>query len=141
MCAPSNGALDEIVGRLLATGLTDSRGRLYTPKLVRVGVSVHHSVAAVSLERLVAERMERAAQVQNGSQQCTPNDPANRKWHAWSRNGSHAEAACCGAHGEGPGAESATYSRPCNVSARSVLLQHQTRIRRAVHSTGWVCPS
>ena len=67
VCAPSNGALDEIVGRLLATGLTDSRGRLYTPKLVRVGVSVHHSVAAVSLERLVAERMERAAQVQRNS--------------------------------------------------------------------------
>jgi senataxin len=63
VCAPSNGALDEIVGRLLATGLTDSRGRLYAPRLVRVGVSVHHSVAAVSLERLVAERMERAAQV------------------------------------------------------------------------------
>lgn len=71
MCAPSNGALDEIVGRLLATGLTDSRGRLYMPKLVRVGVSVHHSVAAVSLERLVAERMERAAQVQGETQSYT----------------------------------------------------------------------
>lgn len=66
VCAPSNGALDEIVGRLLSDKLVDARGRPYMPKLVRVGVSVHHSVESVSLEKLVAERLAKTAQAEGG---------------------------------------------------------------------------
>ncbi len=59
VCAPSNGALDEITIRLLRTGLLNGRGRLWTPMIVRVGVSVHHSVESVSLNAWVAQRMKK----------------------------------------------------------------------------------
>jgi hypothetical protein len=35
VCAPSNSALDEIVLRLITTGLTDQEGRVFTPNVVR----------------------------------------------------------------------------------------------------------
>ena len=61
VCAPSNSALDEIVMRLLAVGLRGSDGAMYKPTVVRVGVHVHHSVAHVSLDKLVDERLAATA--------------------------------------------------------------------------------
>jgi senataxin len=57
VCAPSNSALDEIVLRIMRSGLMDAGGGRFSPPLVRVGVKVHHSVADVSLERLVDARL------------------------------------------------------------------------------------
>ncbi|CAG7911959.1 unnamed protein product [Brassica rapa] len=56
VCAPSNSALDEIVLRLLTTGLRDENAQTYTPKIVRIGVRAHHSVMSVSLDHLVAQK-------------------------------------------------------------------------------------
>ena len=69
VCAPSNSALDEIVMRLLAVGLRGADGAMYKPTVVRVGVHVHHSVAHVSLDKLVDERL--AATVNKVRQGCT----------------------------------------------------------------------
>ena len=44
VCAPSNSALDEIVLRIMQSGLFGPDGDPYSPTLVRVGVSWHHSV-------------------------------------------------------------------------------------------------
>ncbi|KAI7846383.1 hypothetical protein COHA_000094 [Chlorella ohadii] len=57
VCAPSNSALDEIVLRLISVGLTDQDGRVFTPNVVRVGVSIHHSVQSVALDTLVEHRL------------------------------------------------------------------------------------
>ena len=57
VCAPSNSALDEIVLRVMQSGLLGPGGAAYSPTLVRVGVNVHHSVEAVSMESLVRERV------------------------------------------------------------------------------------
>ncbi|KAG7542768.1 P-loop containing nucleoside triphosphate hydrolase [Arabidopsis thaliana x Arabidopsis arenosa] len=56
VCAPSNSALDEIVLRLLTTGLRDENAQTYTPKIVRIGLKAHHSVASVSLDHLVTQK-------------------------------------------------------------------------------------
>ncbi|CAI5472811.1 unnamed protein product [Closterium sp. Yama58-4] len=53
VCAPSNAALDEIVLRLLHTGLRDDSGGMYSPSVVRVGLNAHHSVASVAMDNLV----------------------------------------------------------------------------------------
>ena len=57
VCAPSNSALDEIVLRIMQSGLLGPSGSPYSPTLVRVGVNVHHSVESVSMEALVRERV------------------------------------------------------------------------------------
>lgn len=57
VAAPSNAALDEIVLRLLATGLRDAAGDSYSPSIVRAGLNAHHSVAAVTMDALVTQRM------------------------------------------------------------------------------------
>lgn len=57
VCAPSNSALDEIVLRLITAGLTDQEGHVFTPNVVRVGVSIHHSVQSVALDTLVEHRL------------------------------------------------------------------------------------
>lgn len=64
VCAPSNSALDEIVLRLINSGLRDEAGLLYSPSVVRVGLTPHASVESVSMDALVAHRlssMERSA--------------------------------------------------------------------------------
>lgn len=57
VCAPSNSALDEIVFRILSSGLLDKHGSTFAPSIVRVGVNVHHSVKSVALETLVDKRL------------------------------------------------------------------------------------
>ncbi|KAK9069562.1 hypothetical protein SSX86_011466 [Deinandra increscens subsp. villosa] len=57
VCAPSNSALDEIVLRLLSTGIRDENDRPYTPKIVRIGLKAHHSVQAVSMDYLVEQKL------------------------------------------------------------------------------------
>eukprot|EP00798_Chlamydomonas_sp_ICE-L_P026006 gene26007-11698_t len=44
VCAPSNSALDEIVIRILNSGLMDKDGKLYAPNIVRMGSKPHHNV-------------------------------------------------------------------------------------------------
>ncbi|KAK4739697.1 hypothetical protein R3W88_003394 [Solanum pinnatisectum] len=57
VCAPSNSALDEIVLRILNTGIRDENDRVYSPKIVRIGLKAHHSVQAVSMDYLVEQRL------------------------------------------------------------------------------------
>ncbi|XP_073285730.1 probable helicase MAGATAMA 3 [Primulina huaijiensis] len=57
VCAPSNSALDEIVLRLLNTGIHDESDRAYSPKIVRIGLKPHHSVHAVSMDYLVEQKL------------------------------------------------------------------------------------
>lgn len=57
VCAPSNSALDEIVLRLMNTGLRDEYGQAYIPSVVRVGVNPHHSVQSVAMDYLVEQRL------------------------------------------------------------------------------------
>ncbi|XP_008781447.2 probable helicase MAGATAMA 3 isoform X2 [Phoenix dactylifera] len=57
VCAPSNSALDEIVLRVLRTGIYDEYGHVYTPKIVRIGLKPHHSVQAVSMDYLVEQKL------------------------------------------------------------------------------------
>ncbi|GLT41949.1 hypothetical protein SLA2020_159750 [Shorea laevis] len=58
VCAPSNSALDEIVFRLLKTGVRDENVRTYTPKVVRIGLKPHHLVETVSLDYLVNQKRD-----------------------------------------------------------------------------------
>lgn len=58
VCTPSNAALDELVLRILASGLRDTSGSLYSPKVVRVGLTPHHSVSSVAMDNLVAQRLQ-----------------------------------------------------------------------------------
>ncbi|PHT98582.1 putative helicase MAGATAMA 3 [Capsicum chinense] len=57
VCAPSNSALDEIVLRILNTGIRDENDHAYSPKIVRIGLKAHHSVQAVSMDYLVEQRL------------------------------------------------------------------------------------
>ncbi|KAI3853074.1 hypothetical protein MKX03_020069 [Papaver bracteatum] len=57
VCAPSNSALDEIVLRLLNTGIRDEKDRPYNPKIVRIGLKAHHSVQAVAMDYLVNQKL------------------------------------------------------------------------------------
>ncbi|PIA47781.1 hypothetical protein AQUCO_01400405v1 [Aquilegia coerulea] len=57
VCAPSNSALDEIVLRVLNTGIRDEKDRSYNPKIVRIGLKAHHSVQAVALDYLVEQKL------------------------------------------------------------------------------------
>ena len=57
VCAPSNAALDEIVMRIMYSGLLGPDGNAYSPTLVRVGVNAHRGVEKVSMETLVRERV------------------------------------------------------------------------------------
>ncbi|GLJ40367.1 hypothetical protein SUGI_0830590 [Cryptomeria japonica] len=56
VCAPSNSALDEIVIRLMNTGIRDENGQVYNPSIVRVGLQAHDSVNAVTLDTLFKQR-------------------------------------------------------------------------------------
>ncbi|KAG0463290.1 hypothetical protein HPP92_019359 [Vanilla planifolia] len=57
VCAPSNSALDEIVLRVLQTGIHDEGNNVYNPKIVRIGLKAHHSVQAVSMDYLVEQKL------------------------------------------------------------------------------------
>ena len=56
VCAPSNSAVDEVLGRILDTGLLGSDGARFRPRVVRLaakGVAVSPNVEEVRLENLV----------------------------------------------------------------------------------------
>ncbi|CAH8316930.1 unnamed protein product [Eruca vesicaria subsp. sativa] len=57
VCAPSNSALDEIVLRLMTSGLRDENAQTYKPKIVRIGLHAHHSITSVTLDHLVKQRV------------------------------------------------------------------------------------
>ncbi|KAM5570096.1 putative helicase MAGATAMA 3 [Rosa sericea] len=56
VCAPSNSALDEIVLRVMNSGVRDESDRSYSPKIVRIGVKEHHSIRSVSINELVQRK-------------------------------------------------------------------------------------
>jgi len=58
LCAPSNGAVDEIVTRLIRDGLLNAEGRKYNPNIVRIGPGSHNDVETVSLEYMVRCRQQ-----------------------------------------------------------------------------------
>eukprot|EP00850_Spirogloea_muscicola_P016885 SM000140S00634 [mRNA] locus=s140:272814:280016:- [translate_table: standard] len=60
LCAPSNAALDELVLRLLSSGLHDENGVRYAPSIVRVGINAHNFVEAVTMDTLVAQKLASA---------------------------------------------------------------------------------
>mmetsp|Transcript_38001 Transcript_38001/g.63069 ORF Transcript_38001/g.63069 Transcript_38001/m.63069 type:complete len:479 (-) Transcript_38001:1271-2707(-) len=55
--APSNAAIDEIVIRLIGTGLYNADGILYVPSVVRVGPNFHPSLRNVALDALMTARL------------------------------------------------------------------------------------
>ncbi|VAI43122.1 unnamed protein product [Triticum turgidum subsp. durum] len=61
VCAPSNSALDEIVLRVLQTGIRDENNNTYNPKIVRIGLKAHHSVKAVSMDYLIQQKQSGVA--------------------------------------------------------------------------------
>ncbi|KAI4312515.1 hypothetical protein MLD38_037321 [Melastoma candidum] len=61
VCAPSNSALDEIVLRVLNSGIRDEDGHAYNPKIVRIGLKAHHSVQAVSMDHLVQQKQSQGS--------------------------------------------------------------------------------
>ena len=64
VCAPSNSAVDEVLGRILATGLVGPDGDRFQPRVVRLsakGVSVAPNVEPVRLETLVEKSISSAA--------------------------------------------------------------------------------
>ncbi|XP_042413875.1 probable helicase MAGATAMA 3 [Zingiber officinale] len=67
VCAPSNSALDEIVLRLLHTGIYDENGRIYNPKIVRIGLKAHHLVQAVSMDYLVEQKLAGVDRITSGA--------------------------------------------------------------------------
>ena len=58
VCAPSNGAVDEIVMRLMEEKLFHEDGSRYSPKIVRIGVKIHDEVKGQSMEHLAAEKLK-----------------------------------------------------------------------------------
>ncbi|KAL8528057.1 hypothetical protein ACS0TY_005756 [Phlomoides rotata] len=69
VCAPSNSALDEIVIRLLNSGIRDENDHAYNPKIVRIGLKPHHSVQAVSMDYLVEQKLAAGGNSQVGDKQ------------------------------------------------------------------------
>lgn len=69
VCAPSNSALDEIVLRVLHTGIHDENDHVYNPKIVRIGLKPHHSVKAVSMDYLVEQRLAGVGHSSSASKQ------------------------------------------------------------------------
>ncbi|ONK60305.1 uncharacterized protein A4U43_C08F16750 [Asparagus officinalis] len=69
VCAPSNSALDEIVLRVLHTGIHDESDHVYNPKIVRIGLKPHHSVKAVSMDHLVEQRLAGIGHSSSGAKQ------------------------------------------------------------------------
>ncbi|KAK4846134.1 hypothetical protein QYF36_013474 [Acer negundo] len=61
VCAPSNSALDEIVLRLLNTGIRNENVHAYTPKIVRIGLNAHHSINSVAMDHLVEQKRDDSA--------------------------------------------------------------------------------
>eukprot|EP00898_Chlorokybus_atmophyticus_P000829 jgi/Chlat1/1747/Chrsp13S02159 len=60
VCAPSNSALDELVLRMLNSGIPDEQGKHYVPNIVRVGLNPHHSVHGVCMDTMVNQRLNAA---------------------------------------------------------------------------------
>ncbi|OMJ25781.1 Helicase sen1 [Smittium culicis] len=79
VCAPSNAAVDEIVQRL-KEGVIDSNGKIFVPKIVRVGQSesINSSVRDLTLDQLVEDQLSRATSLLDSGSTSSINstDPA-----------------------------------------------------------------
>ncbi|KAG0553297.1 hypothetical protein KC19_12G000100 [Ceratodon purpureus] len=73
VCAQSNGAVDELVGRLWKDGLYDKDGEFFRPSLVRVGNmnTVHPDSMDIFIDTVVEKRLaaERSATLVDGNRQ------------------------------------------------------------------------
>ncbi|KAK3142623.1 hypothetical protein QOZ80_4BG0349090 [Eleusine coracana subsp. coracana] len=74
VCAPSNSALDEIVLRVLRTGIRDENNSTYSPKIVRVGLKAHHSVKAVSMDYLINQKRSGVGTLDGGRREAGGDD-------------------------------------------------------------------
>ena len=61
VAAPSNGAVDNIIMKIMETGFIDGSGRKYNPSICRFGRGQTKQVADVSLDKLVDDIYEGAA--------------------------------------------------------------------------------
>jgi senataxin len=57
VCAPSNVAIDEIIRKMINTGLLDSDGKTIHPKFVRIGPNYHPSLKEYSLDHMVNQKL------------------------------------------------------------------------------------
>jgi senataxin len=57
VCAPSNVAIDEIVRKMMSSGLKDSEGNNYMVKFVRIGPNYHPSVREYALDFQMTEKI------------------------------------------------------------------------------------
>jgi len=122
VCAPSNSALDEVVARLLSPGLVDGAGRRGPPALVRIGLSIHRSVAGVALDALVDARLRgRGSAGIAGAVAASSAGPA-----------SFAEGGGGGAEGPGGGGASAAASPAGPASTGPAARWERERLRAEV---------
>eukprot|EP00658_Telonema_sp_P-2_P052907 TRINITY_DN4125_c0_g1_i5.p1 TRINITY_DN4125_c0_g1~~TRINITY_DN4125_c0_g1_i5.p1 ORF type:complete len:794 (+),score=211.44 TRINITY_DN4125_c0_g1_i5:153-2534(+) len=56
--APSNAAVDEVVIRLMERGLPTAEGKIWHPKIVRLGPNAHKDVEKVTIEYLVQQALK-----------------------------------------------------------------------------------
>ncbi|KAK9812261.1 hypothetical protein WJX73_008588 [Symbiochloris irregularis] len=64
VCAPSNSALDELLRRIIQTGIRNRQGNRRMPSCVRVGLQPHHEVRHITLDAILEQRMAAAATAQ-----------------------------------------------------------------------------
>jgi senataxin len=57
VCAPSNVAIDEIIRKMINSGLLDSEGNTYQPKFVRIGPNFNPNLKEYSLDYMVNQRL------------------------------------------------------------------------------------
>jgi senataxin len=57
VCAPSNVAIDEIIRKMINSGLLDSEGNTFHPKFVRIGPNFNPNLKEYSLDYMVNQRL------------------------------------------------------------------------------------
>ena len=57
VCAPSNVAIDEIVRKIIQTGLIDAEGNNYNPKFIRIGPNYHSSIKEYSMDYIMSTKL------------------------------------------------------------------------------------
>lgn len=57
VCAPSNVAVDEIIRKLIQTGLYNSEGNSYMPSFVRIGPNYHPTIKEYALDYIVNSKL------------------------------------------------------------------------------------
>lgn len=58
VCAPSNVAIDEIVRKIISSGLMNSEGQAYNPKFIRIGPNYHPSIKDYCLDYIIQSKSQ-----------------------------------------------------------------------------------